>query len=76
LREFERAGLAPFQAGYAQADALHGLPVVASGGEQTLQGTACGIDADGALLIRTDAGLQRVLSGDVSVRPQAQDASA
>jgi BirA family biotin operon repressor/biotin-[acetyl-CoA-carboxylase] ligase len=37
---------------------------------------ACGVDADGALLIRTDAGLQRVLSGDVSVRPQAQDASA
>jgi biotin-[acetyl-CoA-carboxylase] ligase BirA-like protein len=76
LREFERAGLAPFQAGYAQADALHGLPVVASGGAQTLQGTACGIDADGALLIQSAAGLQRVLSGDVSVRPQTQDASA
>ena len=76
LREFERAGLAPFQAGYAQADALHGLPVVASGGAQTLQGTACGIDADGALLFHSAAGLQRVVSGDVSVRPQTQDASA
>ena len=76
LREFERAGLAPFQAEYAEADALRGLPVVASGGAQTLQGIAAGLDPDGALLIHSAEGLHRVVSGDVSVRAQTQEGSA
>ena len=76
LQQFASEGFAPFHSDYAQADALRGLAVTASGGAVALHGVASGVDADGALLIRTDAGLQRVLSGDVSIRPQSQEPGA
>jgi BirA family biotin operon repressor/biotin-[acetyl-CoA-carboxylase] ligase len=34
-------------------------------GEEEITGTAEDIDETGALLVRTDAGLRRILSGDV-----------
>jgi BirA family biotin operon repressor/biotin-[acetyl-CoA-carboxylase] ligase len=33
-----------------------------------LDGTALGIDADGALLVETESGRRRIVAGDVSVR--------
>lgn len=69
LQHFGQAGLEPFSAEFAAADALRDLPVVARGAAGDLQGIARGIDAEGALLIQTADGLQRVLSADVSVRP-------
>ena len=71
LQQFEHAGFEPFRADFEAADALHDLPVIARGAAGDLHGTARGIDADGALLINTVDGLQRVLSADVSVRPAA-----
>lgn len=38
--------------------------------KETFAGVAKDIDADGALLVETDNGLQRVLAGDVSIRPR------
>ena len=53
---------------FAQRDALRGQAVVLSDGRQ---GRAMGVDAQGALLLQTDQGLQRVHSAEVSVRPQS-----
>ena len=34
-----------------------------------LLGRCLGVDNDGALLLETENGIQRILSGDVSLRP-------
>ena len=39
------------------------------GESATLYGTCIGVDDDGALLLRGEDGIQRVLAGDVSLRP-------
>jgi BirA family transcriptional regulator, biotin operon repressor / biotin---[acetyl-CoA-carboxylase] ligase len=64
--QFEREGFAPFAARFAARDALQGRAVYLSDG---VQGTAEGVDASGALLLRTASGTQRVSSSEVSVRP-------
>jgi BirA family transcriptional regulator, biotin operon repressor / biotin---[acetyl-CoA-carboxylase] ligase len=72
LRDFEQHGFAPFHARYAPRDLLFGLAIRAgSTPELALQGTADGIDPDGALRLRTDQGLQRLHSGEISVRALA-----
>ena len=71
LAAFERQGFAAFASAYARRDLLYGRPVVTTGAEG-LQGTACGVAANGALQLRTPAGqLRSVVSGEVSVRPAA-----
>jgi BirA family biotin operon repressor/biotin-[acetyl-CoA-carboxylase] ligase len=65
---FEREGFAPLRAGFDALDLLKERALRLSDGT-TGQGE--GVDADGALLLRTDAGLQRVTSAEVSVRPVA-----
>ena len=37
--------------------------------DKSYQGKAINIDSDGALLVETDQGVERVLAGDVSIRP-------
>ena len=68
LAEFEREALKPFLATGGEADALHGKAVSVTGGQGVSEGVAAGIDMHGALLIETPEGVQRFLSGDVSVR--------
>jgi len=66
LLRFEREGLAPRLAAYAQRDVLAGRRV----GAGELTGLCLGIAADGELCLRDDAGLEhRIGSGEVSVRP-------
>lgn len=65
-RAFESDGFAPLVARYAARDALRGRGVRLSDGRE---GIADGVDPDGALRLRTGAGLCRVLQGEVSVRP-------
>lgn len=65
---FARTGLAGVRTELDEADWLRGRPVVV--GQGTARGVAAGIDADGALLVRqADGALQRVLTADISVRP-------
>ncbi len=65
---FEREGFAAFTARYAARDALAGRPVRTVGAE-ALDGIAVGVDADGALRVRTaDGSSFAVRSGEVSVR--------
>ncbi len=68
LLRFEREGFAPFAAGFAERDLLQGLAVTTT--QPGLPaGQAVGIDADGALVLRDEAGqVHRVTSGEVSIR--------
>ena len=68
LQTFADSGFAGFAADWRAADALAGSPVQVRGASSTEQGIAEGIDGDGALRVRTTAGLRRFTSGDVSVR--------
>jgi BirA family biotin operon repressor/biotin-[acetyl-CoA-carboxylase] ligase len=65
---FEREGFAPFAERFARLDVLAGRDVVLSDGTS---GVAQGVAAGGALQVRTDAGLRRIDSAEVSVRPAA-----
>lgn len=65
---FAAQGFAPFRARFAQHDLLQGQLVHLSDGTA---GLAEGVAEDGALLVRTSAGLQPINSSEVSVRPQS-----
>ena len=70
LIAFERAGLKPFLDEWRSADALRGRPVDVKAVEgATARGLARGVDVHGALMVETPQGLERFISGDVSVRP-------
>lgn len=69
VAEYPRTGFAPYRALWRGADYLRGKAVRVEAAAGARQGTACGIDDDGALLLGLEAGgEQRVISGDVSVR--------
>lgn len=63
---FESQGFAAFAPRFALRDALAGLAVQLSDGTH---GEAQGVDASGALQVKTDRGLVAVTSSEVSVRP-------
>jgi BirA family biotin operon repressor/biotin-[acetyl-CoA-carboxylase] ligase len=69
LEEFGRAGFAPFHEEWQVADALRSRAVRVERAGRSMEGVARGIDADGALLFDTHGGLERVVSGEVTVRP-------
>lgn len=70
LVAFERAGLKPFLEEWRSADALRGRPVDVKAVEgASARGLARGIDMHGALMVETSQGLERFISGDVTVRP-------
>ena len=68
LLRFEREGFAAFAEDFARRDLLRGRTVRTTLPEAS-EGVAEGVDASGALLLRTAAGLQSIASGEVSVRP-------
>jgi BirA family biotin operon repressor/biotin-[acetyl-CoA-carboxylase] ligase len=66
---FERDGFAPFRARFDALFAYGGRPVVLmQAGLPALAGVPAGIDAEGRLLLSTDAGVQAVSSGELSLR--------
>ena len=67
LQAFERAGFAAFAARFAARDALAGLELRLSDGQE---GQAAGVGPDGALRLRTGTGLVDITSAEVSVRPR------
>ena len=69
LVEFGARGMAAFAEEWREADALAGRPVRVLHGGRQLEGLARGVDADGALMLETGGRRQRILSGEVSVRP-------
>ena len=68
LVEFERGGLKPFIEEWHAADALRGRAINVSAAEGVARGIARGIDLRGALMVETPQGVERFISGDVTVR--------
>lgn len=66
--EFETTGWQSFDTRWRAIDALFGRQVAVSGAN-ALDGSACGVDALGALLVDTGSGIEPVMAGEVSVRP-------
>jgi BirA family biotin operon repressor/biotin-[acetyl-CoA-carboxylase] ligase len=64
------AGFAALRGAWQQRHAHAGALVRILGEGADLTGVCEGVDEDGALLLRTDQGLQRILSGEVSLRVQ------
>jgi len=62
------AGFGALRGAWLQRNAFADLPVRIVGEALELAGTCAGVDEDGALLLLTSAGMQRVLSGEVSLR--------
>lgn len=68
MLEFARSGFDSFIGEYRRADLLAGSAVRVIGAQSSLEGVADGVDGDGALRLHTATGLERIVSGDVSVR--------
>jgi BirA family biotin operon repressor/biotin-[acetyl-CoA-carboxylase] ligase len=66
VQQFEAQGFAPLQARFAARDVLRGRAVRLSDGTE---GQALGVDAQGAFMVQTAAGVQTVISNEISVRP-------
>jgi len=69
LARFGDEGLRSFLDEWLAADSLCGRAVTVRTSQSSWPGIARGIDASGALLVETAQGMQKVLSGDISVRP-------
>lgn len=68
LPSFAYNGFAPFVDEWQRYDVLSKREVNVLLGERTIAGVACGITADGSLLVETHDGVQRFVSGEVSLR--------
>lgn len=68
VREFEARGFAPFLDEYQAADALRDRPVRLQGSGLVEDGTARGVDPDGALRVEHGGQVHRIIAGEVSVR--------
>lgn len=68
LHSFQQHGLAPFLAEWRQHDATRGKPVSLHLPNETIVGTAAGVDANGALLLSRNGATERYLSGEISLR--------
>jgi len=68
LAEFETHGFAPFVSEWQTRDVVRGRRVKLIAGDIEVQGVASGVGGDGALLLDTGAGIERFVSGDLSLR--------
>ncbi len=68
LVEFEREGFAAFADEWQRADALRGAAVTVHTADGERPGIARGIDTDGALRVETARGIERFVSGEVTLR--------
>ena len=70
LGRLETEGFAPVAAAWRERSVTLGRRVRVTEFDRVLEGDAVDIDDTGALLLRTEAGVERILSGDVtSLRP-------
>jgi BirA family biotin operon repressor/biotin-[acetyl-CoA-carboxylase] ligase len=69
LDAFGAVGFSGLRAAWESYHAWQGMPVQILGDALTLSGRCQGVDEDGSLLLETEGGLERIVSGDVSLRP-------
>lgn len=73
LDRFQSGGFAALRDAWLARHAHQDQPVrLMDEHTPTLEGLCRGVDEDGALLLETEAGLSRILVGEVSLRPSAQ----
>ena len=72
LPEFAQHGFAPFIAEWQGYDALRHAEVVVHGADRDVLGVAQGVAEDGSLLILNSDGVQRFVSGEVSLRARSR----
>lgn len=65
---YASAGFPALRHAWEQRNAFAGLPVTIQGDSENASGICEGVDVDGALLLRNDNGVARILSGEVSLR--------
>ena len=71
LDRFSEHGFSALRAQWQARHAWQDSPVrLLRDGSVLKEGVCLGADDDGALLVRTDEGVERCLSGDLSIRPQ------
>ena len=75
LRVFEQEGFAAFAARFQARDLLRDQPVKTTA-DACREGIAEGVDARGALRVRTSDGLHLLSSGEVSVRLHDEDTAS
>jgi len=75
LEIYASAGFTALRGAWQQRNAFADLPVRIVSDDDIRTGICAGVDDDGALLLRTDTGMQRILAGDVSLRPLTGDAA-
>lgn len=68
LRQFEAAGFAGMRAEWEALHAYQGSDVRMAGVQGDVLGRVLGVDAEGALLLETPAGVRRMMSGEMSLR--------
>lgn len=68
LALFEQQGFQPFQKDWYQHDLLRGRDISIQGEHHARQGRAHGLDESGALLVKFDDGIEKIHSGEVSIR--------
>lgn len=71
LARFPADGFTPWLARWHECDLLTGREVAIDNAGESLRGVARGVDAHGALLVESPAGVRRFISGEVTVRPSA-----
>jgi BirA family biotin operon repressor/biotin-[acetyl-CoA-carboxylase] ligase len=71
LARFPAEGFTPWLARWHECDLLAGREVSIDNAGESLRGVARGVDAHGALLVESPAGVRRFISGEVTVRPSA-----
>ncbi|MEH6471322.1 MAG: bifunctional biotin--[acetyl-CoA-carboxylase] ligase/biotin operon repressor BirA [Halopseudomonas sp.] len=69
LQLFERQGFAPFREAWQQHNAHQGARVRLSTERFSEQGECVGVDATGALLLKTEQGVKAFHGGELSLRP-------
>ncbi|MDR3418322.1 MAG: biotin--[acetyl-CoA-carboxylase] ligase [Nevskia sp.] len=70
LELFEAQGFAPFVADWSRLDAAAGQPVLIESGGNVIEGTGCGIDEQGALIVESQGTRHHLHAGEVSLRLQ------
>jgi BirA family biotin operon repressor/biotin-[acetyl-CoA-carboxylase] ligase len=68
LAAFEARGFAEFIEQWSALDATAGQAVRIEGGAAPLEGIACGVDAQGALIVESDGRRHHIHAGEVSLR--------
>ena len=71
--KFESEGFAPFHDDWKKVDWLSGRQIIVEGADGRCAGTADGVDDDGALIVRTDQDLRRIINGSITLQSDRGD---